>query len=189
MSEKVKITALGGSAEPLSSTLAYLKFTADELCKLGAEVKIIDLKNLILPLYGYKTDNISTEKEVKDYLEIIYNSDGYIFASPEYHGTVSAAFKNAVDYFEYLSDYKPPYLSKKPVGLIAAAGSENSGYRTLSTMMNIIHSLRGISAASSIAIGPANNPISASGEITSESVKRKLTRLAREVYELTVKLK
>ena len=189
MPEKIKITALGGSAETLSSTFAYLKFTAGEIRKLGDEVKIIDIKDLNLPLYGYLTDSITPEKEVTEYIEIIHNSDGYVFASPEYHGTVSAAFKNAVDYFEYLSGYNPPYLGKKPAGLIAAAGSENSGYHTLSTMMSIVQSLRGISAPSSIAIGSAKKLINASGEITSHALKRKLIRLAREVYELAGKLK
>lgn len=189
MTSKIKIAAIGGSLEETSSTLAFMKFAAGELVSLGAEVKIIDVKKIKLPLYSNSIDTKKTGKDFKKILDEIHSANGYIFASPEYHGTVSAAFKNIIDYLEFLSGYNPPYLTGKPVACIAAAGSENSGATTVQTMINIIHSLRGIAASNSIAVGSSNKQVDENGVIKNEALKRKLKRLAREIYDLAVRLK
>jgi FMN reductase len=188
MTGKPRITAIGGSAEENSSTLSILKYTTAQLVSRGADVTVIDIKEFNLPMYSYPRPGITSDKKLLEFIKKISLSDGYLFASPEYHGTVSAAFKNIIDHFEFLSENNPPYLTGKPVGLIAAAGAENAGYNTLQTMMNIVHSLRGIVAPSSLAVGSANKHVSFSGEIMYESLTRKLNRLAAELYDLSVVL-
>ena len=189
MKEKIRITGIGGSMEPKSSTLLYLQYVLDELKSLGAETLLVDIKLLNLPIYNFSKGIKNAGLEFEELLGKIHECDGFIFASPEYHGTVSASFKNVLDYFEFTGDYSPPYLTQKPVGCIAIAGGENSGGTTLNTMINIVHSLRGISASNSIAVGSADKHISNEGVITNESLKRKLKRLAEEVYILSEKLK
>lgn len=189
MSGKLKITGIGGSLEQNSSTLAILKSAMAEISEIGAETVIIDIKEVSFPLCSFSKGIKPDISAVDDMLNIISSSDGFVFASPEYHGTVSAAFKNVIDYFEFLSDRTPPYLTGKPVGLIAAAGAENAGFGTLETMINIVHSLRGIVAPSSLAIGSANKLVHADGSINEDPLKRKLKRLAEEVYFLSSKLK
>ncbi|MCI0449081.1 MAG: NAD(P)H-dependent oxidoreductase [Chlorobi bacterium] len=186
MQRKIRIMGIGGSLEAHSSTLAILKYEMMLIKSLGAQIKIINLRNIKLPLYN----NSSVLKgKIKDMLNEIHTAEGYIFASPEYHGTVSASFKNIIDYFEFLAGYTPPYITGKPVGCIAAAGAENAGATTLQTMFNIVHNLRGISASNSFAIGSASTMIGRKGELKNEHVKRKLKRLAEEVYNLALKLK
>ncbi len=189
MESKIRIAAIGGSPEDGSSTLAIMKHAAQELRLLGADVKVIDIKELNLPLYNYSNGLNKADGDLKKLLDEIHSADGFILASPEYHGTVSAAFKNAIDYLEFLAEYKPPYLTFKPVGCIAAAGSENAGSVTLQTMISIVHSLRGIAASSSIAVGSAARQVDENGVVQNEALKRKLKRLAEEVYTLAVKLK
>ncbi len=189
MSGKINITGIGGSLEDNSSTLALMKFVMDELSEKGADVTVIDIREVNLPLYIYSKGIEPAEKMPGYLLQAISLADGLVFASPEYHGTVSAAFKNVIDHFEYFSEKSPPYLTGKPVGLIAAAGAENSGFATLETMTNIVHSLRGLVAPSSIAVSSANKQVDTSGSIINDSLKRKLSRLAEEVYILSSKLK
>lgn len=188
MTTKPRIIAIGGSSEENSSTLIFLKYTASQLVSKGAEVEIIDLREFNLPMYSYPAPGYTKDKKLTAFIEVISNSDGLLLASPEYHGTVSAAFKNIIDHFEFLAEIDPPYLSGKPVGLIAAAGAENAGYNTLQTMINIVHSLRGIVSPSSLAIGSANKQVNASGEINNETIARKLNRLAAEVFDLSIVL-
>jgi len=189
MEEKIRIIGIGGSLEQKSSTLAILSYTINEIKSLGAEVKLIDLKQIKLPLYNFSKGLAQAGKGFKKVLDDIHSADGYIFASPEYHGTVSSAFKNLIDYFEFLYDYNPPYLTGKPVGCIAAAGAENSGATTIQTMISIVHSLRGIAASNSIAVGSSNKQIDEKGGLKNDVLKRKLKRLALETYNLSLKLK
>lgn len=189
MADKIKITAIGGSPEQNSATFAFMNYVAVGLRAKGAEVNVVDLREFVLPLYSFSIEIHPENSKALDLLNLVRASDGLIFASPEYHGTVSASFKNVIDYFENLSSDEPPYISGKPVALIAAAGAEYSGAATISTMINIVHNLRGIVASGSIGIGSAGKEINESGEITNDSLKRKLNRLAEELYTLAVKLK
>ncbi|MEO8512409.1 MAG: NAD(P)H-dependent oxidoreductase [Ignavibacteria bacterium] len=187
--KKIKIVCLGGSMEDNSSTLALLKYTASKLEKLGAETYLADIKKINLPIFCYKALKNLRNTKFKLLAERIKEADGLIFASPEYHGTVSSAFKNAIDFLEILSSNKPPYLSFKPVGCIALGGAEYAGFSTLDAMVHIIHNLRGIAAPSSIAIGYGNSLFNKKGELVNEVVKKRIDRLAGEVYTLALRLR
>ncbi len=188
MKNKIKITGIGGSLEKKSVTFAALKYTMEELESLGAEITIYDLKNMKLPIYNPAKGIKQGGKELKSFLENIHWADGFIFASPEYHGTISGGFKNVLDYLEYLSDFNPPYLTHKPIGAIATGGGDVSGATTLQTIVHIIHSFRGISASGNVAINSSQLHFD-KNEIKSETVKRRLKRLASEVFTLASKLK
>lgn len=189
MADKIRILSIGGSLEQNSSTSAFMNFVSGELRSKGAEVNTIDLREFEFPLYSYSTEVRMKDSKIRDFLRLVHTSDGYVFASPEYHGTVSAAFKNVIDYLEHLSLSEPPYITGKPVALIAAAGADNSGASTINTLISIVHSLRGIVAANSIGIGSANKQVDKDGRIINDSIMRKLVRLADELFLLTVKLK
>jgi FMN reductase len=188
MKDKIKILGAGGSLEKNSSTFAALKYTTDTAAAMGAEVKLYDLKKMGLPIYSPAKGIEQGGKRLKKFLEDVHSADGYIFASPEYHGTVSGAFKNMLDYFEFLARYKPPYLSNKPAGAIAVGGGDVSGIFTLQTIIHIVHNLRGISASGNAAFYSSQLQMK-KNEIKNETVKRRLKRLAEEVYSLAERLK
>lgn len=189
MTSKIKIVGIGGSMEEGSSSFLYLKYVMGLLKSAGAETSLIDIKKVKLPIYFYAKGKKPAGPALKKMLDEIHSADGYIFTSPEYHGTVSSSFKNVIDHLEYLSGYNPPYLTQKPVGCIAVGGAENAGTATLFSMISIVHSLRGVVASNSIAIGSAYKQIDKKGSITNESVGRKLKRLADEVHSLSQKLR
>ena len=187
--EKIKIVCLGGSLDAGSSSLKLVKCAEKKLMKLGAATSLIDIKELKLQIFSYSAMKKGPSPKFAKILAKIHEADGYIFVSPEYHGTVSAAFKNVIDHLEYLSAFKPPYLSSKPVGCIAVAGAESAGHSTLTTMISIVNNLRAIAASTSFAIGSGSNLFTPSGKLKDKNAERRLNRLAEEVYTLAVKLK
>ncbi|MCC6866582.1 MAG: NAD(P)H-dependent oxidoreductase [Ignavibacteria bacterium] len=187
--KKIKIVCIGGSLESGSTTFAALKYTADILKDTGADVYIADLKKLSLPLFSYKNLSKIKNKNFKILIKKVTEADGFLFGSPEYHGTISAAFKNTIDYLEILSKHNPPYLTLKPVGCIAVGGAENSGISTLKTMISIVHSLRALAAPASVAISYGKNIFDINGNTNDKTVQRRLKRLANEVYMLSEKLR
>jgi FMN reductase len=188
MRKRIKIAGVGGSLDKKSATYFALKFVMNEIKKRGSDTILFDIRDIKLPIFDPETEKNKIKPEVKTFLKNIHTSNGYVFASPEYHGTVSGAFKNVIDYFELLKDFDPPYITGKPTGCIATGGGEISGVTTLQAMVNIIHNLRGISASGNVAIGNAEKAFDANGNITSTKVKLRLERLAKEVYELASKL-
>ncbi|HAX47375.1 MAG TPA: hypothetical protein DCX92_00160 [Bacteroidetes bacterium] len=187
--KKINIVCLGGSMENRSSTLAVLKYAAKRLKLQGAEVYIADIKSMNLPVFSYKALKAVKNRKFTELVKKIRTADGFLFASPEYHGTVSSAFKNVIDYLEVLSADKPPYLSLKPVGCIALGGAENAGYATLNSMISIVHNLRGVAAPNSMAIGYASNLFDSKGNLRSEAVIKKLNRLSNELFILAERLR
>jgi len=175
--------------ENRSSTLAVLKYAAKRLKLQGAEVYIADIKSMNLPVFSYKALKAVKNRKFTELVKKIRTADGFLFASPEYHGTVSSAFKNVIDYLEVLSADKPPYLSLKPVGCIALGGAENAGYATLNSMISIVHNLRGVAAPNSMAIGYASNLFDSKGNLRSEAVIKKLNRLSNELFILAERLR
>ncbi len=187
--KKINIVCLGGSMELNSSTLGVLKYAATKLRELGSEVYVSDIRKLDLPVFSYKALKSLKNRKFTELVTKIKSADGFVFASPEYHGSVSSAFKNAIDYLEVLSAEKPPYLSLKPVGCIALGGAENAGYATLNTMISIVHNLRGVAAPNSLAVGYGSSLFDTKGKLKSEPVIKRLNRLIEEVYILAQRLK
>ena len=66
-----------------------------------------------------------------------------ILASPGYHGTVSGAVKNAVDYLEETARDARVYLDGLPVGLVVTAFGWQATGGTLATLRTMVHALRG----------------------------------------------
>jgi len=186
--KKIKIAGIGGSLEKKSTTLAAMKFAMEEAAKLGAEIIIYDIAKFELPIYNPSKAVEDAGGGFKEFLNEIHSADGYIFASPEYHGSVSGAFKNVMDFLEHLANYDPPYLLNKPAGCIAVGGGEDSGITTIQTMVNIVHNFKAITPYRNVAISPASKHFDSNKELSGDLVKRRLSRLANEVYTLALKL-
>ena len=79
---------------------------------------------------------------VRRFNDTIYEADGPIWSSPLYHGTVSGAFKNALDWLNPLGRREPAYLTHKVIGLISVAGG-TQGLQAVNTMEFCVRALRG----------------------------------------------
>lgn len=183
-----RIVGIGGSMDKTSSTLTVLKYTLAEAALAGCKTSLFDVSGMNLPMYNPNHGLKRGGKQLAKFLDEVRSADGFVFASPEYHGSVSGLFKNVIDYLEFLADDDPPYLSGKPIGAIVTGGGEISASVTLHNMVNIIHSLRGISVSTNAAINLAHTRI-VKGKIESEAIKRRLSRLANDICTLAAKLK
>jgi FMN reductase len=119
----VHIVGLGGSLRPASGTLALLHYVLGVAATHGATTEVVDLRLLPLPLY--QPDQPVRTPEVEHLLAACRRADGVIFATPVYHNTIAGAMKNALDYLELLNADDPPYLTGRPVGLLAGGGGVN----------------------------------------------------------------
>jgi FMN reductase len=140
--EPVLVVGLGGSMREGSATeqaldvaLAAAEAAGARTLRLGARVLSA------LPLYGADPDRRS--REAQEMLAALRQADGLIIASPAYHGSVSGAVKNAIDYIEDTRQDVRPYLDGVPVGLIATAAGWQAAGPTLASLRAIVHALRG----------------------------------------------
>ena len=106
---------------------------------------------------------------------------GMLWSSPPYHGTVSGAFKNALDWLQLLGDRDPPLLTNKVVGLISVAGGVY-GLQAVNTMEFVVRALRGWSVPLVIPIPRAWEVFDEEGKVRDEGIERQLRKLGAEVW-------
>jgi NAD(P)H-dependent FMN reductase len=96
MRNTFNVLGVAGSIRQGSYSTRALKIALEYAKKQGAEVRLLELNRLVLPLYD---PSAPASKEVEHATEAIAWADAFILASPDYHGSVSGALKNFLDYF------------------------------------------------------------------------------------------
>jgi FMN reductase len=120
MGGRLLVVGLGGSLAKVSRSRAALATALEGAASAGAETQLLDLRELQLPMYD-PDDPVPTESASR-LIEACWSADGLLWSSPMYQGTISGAFKNALDWLHLLGHRDPPYLHDKVIGLISTAG-------------------------------------------------------------------
>jgi FMN reductase len=184
MGRRLSIVGLGGSTARVSRSLAALKLALDGAEGAGAETELLDIRKLDLPMYDADTRE-PTEAATR-LIESCYAADGMLWASPMYQGTISGAFKNALDWLHLLGDRDPPYLSDQVIGLISASGGMH-GLQAIITMEFAARSLRGWSVPYVVPVAAASRVFGKDGRVRDHSVGRQLQTLGEETVRVAEK--
>lgn len=177
----MKVVGLGGSLAAPSRSLAALRSALAGAAEAGAETRLLDLRDLQLPLY-VPTETFVPEG-ARHLLEAADTSDAMVWSSPLYQGTVSGAFKNALDWLHLLGDHDPPFLSDQVIGLVATAGGIH-GLQAVNTMEFSVRALRAFAVPLVVTVGPAAKAFDLEGSLTDAAVRASLENLGREVARI-----
>jgi FMN reductase len=175
------IVGLGGSLAAISRSRAALRTALDGAATGGAETQLLDIRQLDLQMYN--PDDDEPTETVMRLLETSYAADGMLWSSPMYQGTISGAFKNALDWLHLLRDRDPPYLHDKVIGLISAAGG-TQGLQAINTMEFATRALRGWSVPYVVPVATAARVFDSVGQVQDQGVERQLTMLGGEVVRV-----
>ncbi|MDP9317437.1 MAG: NAD(P)H-dependent oxidoreductase [Chloroflexota bacterium] len=178
MNKQMTIVGLAGSLASVSRSLAAINIALEGAAAVGANTRVFDIRTLNLPFYTPGSDDIPAA--VHEFCEAVYQADGLIWSSPLYHGTISGAFKNALDWLQLLSNRTPPYLTEKPVGLISTAGG-TQGLQAVNTMEFVVRALRGYTVPLVMPIPQAWKVFDEDGLSNDPGIENQLRALGREV--------
>ncbi|ARV60493.1 NADPH-dependent FMN reductase [Nostocales cyanobacterium HT-58-2] len=177
----VRIVGIGGSLRTESYTQQALGIAAQRVEALGADVEILDLRQLQLPF-------CNGEKEYPDFPDVqrmrdtVSRADALILATPEYHGGVSGVLKNALDLmsFEELSD--------KVVGLVSVLGGQpnSNALNDLRLIMRWVHAWV---IPEQIGIGQVWKAFSPEGKLSDEKLSQRFDEFAQSLIDNTRKLR
>ena len=173
---------LGGSLRKGSTSLLALQRALEGAAAAGAETTLLDLRELQLPLYD--PDHPEPPEMAATLIDACYGADGLIWSSPLYQGTISGAFKNALDWLHILGERDPPYLHDKVIGLISAAGG-TQGLQAINTMDFSARALRGWAVPYVVPIPASWQVFGEDGSIGDEMVEHQLAALGEEVVRVT----
>src|SRR6266446_5332539 len=94
-----RILAFAGSTRAASFNKRLVRIAARGAEAAGAEVTVIDLRDLPLPLFDQDQEAAEGPPEnAKRLKALMVASDGFLIASPEYNSSISAVLKNTIDW-------------------------------------------------------------------------------------------
>jgi FMN reductase len=141
MTQPLFIVGLGGTLRDGSSSEQALKIALAHAASLGCDTQLFAGPDLLLDHYDpRRTDRSPAEAA---WVAAMRRADGFIISTPAYHGAVSGLLKNVIDYAEDLSADERVYWSGKAVGCIVWAHGAQAMGTTLSSLRDIVHTLRG----------------------------------------------
>lgn len=133
----VRLLAISGSAREGSLNGQLVAVAAAKARALGAEVTVVDLRALALPVFD--ADLIAAQGLPAGALtlrDLFASHDGLLLSSPEYNALPTPLFINAFDWLSVLpADGDKPdgkaATAGKPAGLLAASPGALGGIRAL----------------------------------------------------------
>lgn len=165
------ILGIAGSLRLNSYSTRTLKLVLEKAAtKYASETNLIDLREMELPIYN---PNISSENDkiLTCVTREVVKADSYVLASPDYHGSMSGAMKNLLDY--YWKEF-----AGKTFGYIVA--SHEKGLTVMDQMRTAVRQCYGWSMPYGISIH-GDHDFDQSGHITNSSLSSRLEMLARDL--------
>jgi FMN reductase len=166
-----KILGIAGSLRVNSNSTRGLKLVLQNAStKYFAETSIVDLRQEVLPIFD-PSNRSEADQVVMDVTRKIVMADGYLLASPDYHGSMSGAIKNLLDY--YWKEF-----AGKTFGYIVA--SHEKGLTVMDQMRTAVRQCYGWSLPYGVSIH-GDHDFNNRGEIANNSLILRLEMLARDL--------
>ncbi|MBW4650264.1 MAG: NAD(P)H-dependent oxidoreductase [Kastovskya adunca ATA6-11-RM4] len=177
----VKIVGIGGSLRPNSSSYKALNLAIQRVEALGADVEILDLRQMKLPFCD-GGDEYPDYPDVARLQDTVKKADGLILSTPEYHGGVSGVLKNALDLMGF------EHLSGKVTGLISVLGGQSNS-NALNDMRLIVRWVHGWVIPEQVAIAQSWKAFDEEGKLLDEKLSQRFDQLAQSLVDNTQKLR
>lgn len=188
-----KIVAFAGSLRAGSFNKKLVAIAADAARAAGAEVTIVDLRELALPLFDQDIEDASGLPEgAKKFKALLRASDGFLIASPEYNSSISAALKNAIDWASRAETDDEPSLAAyrgKAAALFATSPGALGGLRGLVTLRSILSNIGVLVLPDQVAIPTAHEAFDEAGKLKDERKAKQVAALAKSLVDILAKLK
>lgn len=125
------VLTLCGSLRADSTTQRALDLALEGATAAGATGQVISLRELDLPWCDGRPDEASYGGDVDRLRALVRGADALLVGSPEYHGSLTGALKNAFDLLG------PDEIDGKLMGLVAVARGEAGAMNTLNHLRHI----------------------------------------------------
>jgi FMN reductase len=147
-----------------------VSFALEAAREQGAEARLLDLRRVKLPTYN--PDEESPDHEgLREATAAVNWADAFVLASPDYHGSLSGAMKNFLDF--YWEEF-----AGKLFGYVCA--SHEKGLTVMEQMRTSVRQCYGWSLPYGVSVY-GEKDFNASGEVINSQVARRLRMLARDL--------
>ena len=166
----IKVLGVCGSTRAQSYSSRAAKVALDAARAHGAETRLLELGELNLPTYN--PDEAGSRHEgLLVATESVNWADAYLLASPDYHGSMSGAMKNFLDF--YWEEF-----AGKLFGYVCA--SHEKGLTAMDQMRTAVRQCYGWSLPYGASVH-GERDFDSSGHVTNSQLARRLRMLGRDL--------
>lgn len=179
-----RILAISGSLRQHSCNKILLKIAAAGAREAGAEVTMLELNDLPLPLYNQDIEDSTGEPvEVVELKKIFMAHQGLLVASPEYNGSLTAALKNLIDWVSRGDQQHPPLacFAGKVAGIMSVSPGKMGGSRGLMHLRTILQGIKVQVLAHQICIADSSCSFNEEGGLVEPSFDQGTRMLGSQV--------
>lgn len=190
MAKKPRILAFAGSLREHSFSKRVVKTAIKGAEKAGAEVTYVDLRDYPMPIYNQDDHDKEFDENALKFQRLLNEYDGFLIATPEYNGSLSAALKNAIDWASRPSDeFKIGEVFRgKVAAIMAESPGAFGGIRVLSHLRGVLSILLVNVLPSEIAVSKVSEMFEGdSEEMKDEKMKNILEHLGESLADMLKK--
>lgn len=186
-----KIAAFAGSLRSGSLNKKLISIAVDAAQSAGAEVTVVDLRELNLPIYDQDLEEAEGLPEgAKRFKAILAASQGMLIASPEYNSSISPALKNAIDWASRAEFEEEPPLAAfkgKTAALLAASPGALGGMRGLVTLRSLLGNIGVLVLPDQVSVAGAHEAFE-DGQLKDERKAGQVAQLATRLVDVINRL-
>lgn len=193
MTYQPKILAFAGSLRKDSYNKKLVSIAAKGAEEAGAVVTVIDLKDYPLPIYDQEIEDASGIPENALKLkELLLSHDGFLLSLPEYNSSLSAVFKNVIDWTSRPASSNEVYLCcfiDKAVTLMSASPGALGGSRGLVHARSMFSNIFSIVLPKQKSISNAADAFSPDGTLKDSNQQKEVKDLGKTLTKFLLAYK
>ncbi|PQV64885.1 FMN reductase [Abditibacterium utsteinense] len=169
-----RIAGICGSLNPSSATRRALILALEGARRAGATTHLLDLRDFHLP-FAESGFDLADFPDVERFNQLVRESDGLIWATPEYHGSFSGALKNALDLGSF------PEYEGKMIALLGVAAGQIGAINALSHLRSVGRQLHAWVLPHQVSVARAYAAFDENGRLKDENLAASVEKLGAEV--------
>jgi NAD(P)H-dependent FMN reductase len=173
--QRIRIVILVGSVRPGNYTSKAAAIVADELAKDPmVEVETVYPERYHLALPGMPAPD-SRAAELRN---LVADASAVVIATPEYHGSFSAAIKLVIENLGF-----PSVLAGKPVALMGVAAGSIGAIKSIEALRGVVSHVGALPLPMPVSLAHVQKLFGEDGTVKDAAAEKLLRRLAQSVLD------
>ena len=186
MASAPRILAFSGSARRDSLNKKLLAVAIEATRAAGAEVSLVDFKELPIPLYeGDLEEEEGIPANARKLIDLVTQHAGLLIASPEYNSQMTPLLKNVIDWCTRV-DENP--LEGKVAAIVSASPGMFGGIRSQTLARQLLTHLGCHVIPLSCVLPRADKAFDEHGALQEERSRRSVQAITTELVRVTARL-
>lgn len=188
----VRILAFAGSARKQSFNRRLVGAAAEMARAHGAEVSLINLGDLNLPMFDEDTESAGgLPPGVRKLKDLMLGHDGFLIACPEYNSSITPLLKNAIDWATRPAPGEAPLacFKHKTCALLATSPGALGGLRGLVHVRAILSGIGTIVLPDHFALAKGHEALDEQGKFKDDKQKAAVEGVVKALVSITGRLK